>query len=320
MHQWKLVDAMRILILLGAATLALEFTSARAGAPQSKTEAPAFFRMMLGDYEVSVLWDGTAARQLDQLMSKPALVREVYARDHQALPTAMSINTYLINTGSKLVLIDSGGGRFVGERAGRLVANLRASGYQPEQVDAILLTHLHPDHCGGLIDEGRRVFPNAFLHVNQRDLDYWLADVAGKTTPTQQTMSRRAQAAVEPYAAAGMLRPFDGVTELFPGIRALPEAGHTVGHTAYSVESKGQKLLLWGDIIHSAETQFLDPQITIQFDMNAQSAIGSRMRLFAEATEQGFIVGSAHITFPGLGHVSSDGQVYSWVQLPYAAP
>lgn len=320
MHQWEFIGAVRIFILLGAAMLALEFTAAHAGAPQSRTEAPAFFRMMLGDYEVTVLWDGTAARQMDQIMSKPALVREVYQRDHQALPTAMSINTYLINTGSKLVLIDSGGGRFVGERAGRLIANLRASGYQPEQIDAVLLTHLHPDHCGGLIDEGRRVFPNALIHVNQRDLDYWLGAAADKTTPTQQTMSQQAHAALDPYAAAGMLRPFDGVTVLFPGIRALPETGHTVGHTAYSVESKGQMLLLWGDIIHSAETQFLDPRITIQFDMNAQDAIDSRKRLFAEAAEQGYIVGSAHITFPGLGHVGSDGQVYSWVQRPYAAP
>jgi glyoxylase-like metal-dependent hydrolase (beta-lactamase superfamily II) len=318
MHQWQFVGAVRVLVVLGAAMLALEFTPAHAGAPQSRTEAPAFFRMMLGDYEVTVLWDGTATRQLDQIMSKPALVREVYQRDHQALPTAMSINTFLINTGLKLVLIDSGGGRFVGEQAGRLVANLRASGYQPEQIDAILLTHLHPDHCGGLIDAGRRVFPNALIHVDKRDLDYWLGAAANKT-PTEATMSQQAQVALAPYATAGMLRPFDGVTALFPGILALPQPGHTVGHTTYSVESKGQKLLLWGDIIHSVETQFSEPRLTIQFDMNAQQAIDSRKRLFAEAAEQGFIVGSAHITFPGLGHVGSDGQVYSWVQLPYAA-
>jgi glyoxylase-like metal-dependent hydrolase (beta-lactamase superfamily II) len=320
MHHHEFVGVVRGLILLSAAVLALKFTGAHAGAPQAMTQAPAFFRMMLGDYEVTVLWDGTAARQLDQIMSKPARVREVYERDHQALPTAMSINTFLINTGSKLVLIDSGGGRFVGERAGRLVANLRASGYRPEQIDAILLTHLHPDHCGGLIDEDRRVFPSALIYVNKQDLNYWLGAAAEKTTPTQQAMSQQAHAALDPYAAAGMLRPFDGITALFPGIRALPEPGHTVGHTTYSVESKGQKLLLWGDIIHSAETQFLDPQITIQFDMNAQGAIDSRERLFAEGAEQGFIVGSAHITFPGLGHVGSDGRVYSWVQLPYAAP
>lgn len=319
MHHREFFGLVRVLVLLSAVVLALKISAAHADAAQSRTEAPAFFRLMLGDYEVTVLWDGTAARQLDQIMSEPALVREIYERDHQGLPTPMSINTFLINTGSNLVLIDSGGGHFVGERAGRLVANLRASGYRPEQIDAILLSHLHPDHCGGLIDGGRRVFANALIHVDRRDLDYWLGAAADKT-PTQATMSEQAQAALAPYAAAGMLRPFDGVTALFPGIRALPQPGHTVGHTTYSVESKGQKLLLWGDIIHSVETQFSEPRLTIQFDMNARQAIDSRNRLFAEAAEQGFIVGSAHITFPGLGHVGSDGQVYSWVQLPYASP
>jgi glyoxylase-like metal-dependent hydrolase (beta-lactamase superfamily II) len=134
----------------------------------------------------------------------------------------------------------------------------------------------------------------------------------------RQTISQQAHTALDPYAAAGMLRPFEGVTAVYPGIRAFPEPGHTVGHTAYSVESKGRKLLLWGDIIHSAEVQFFDPGITIQFDTNARDAIETRVRAFTEAAEQGYIVGGAHITFPGLGHVGVDDEVYSWVQLPYA--
>jgi Zn-dependent hydrolases, including glyoxylases len=319
MHHHKSVVVVSVVVLASAAMLALKSVTAYATAPQSRAEAPAFFRLMLGDYEVTVLWDGTAAREMDRIMSKPAVVRGLYVRDHQALPVAMSLNTFLINTGSKLVLIDSGGGRFVGERAGRLIANLRASGYQPEQVDAVLLTHMHPDHFGGLVDEGRRTFPNALIYVNKRDLDYWLS-AAAEEMPARQTMSQQAHAAVGPYAAAGVLRPFDGVTALFPGIRALPAPGHTVGHTTYMIESRGKQLLLWGDIIHSAETQFLDPQIAIQFDMNVDDAIAARERLLADAARNGYIVGSAHITFPGLGHVSSDGQVYSWVQLPYAAP
>lgn len=301
-----------------AATMALPFATADAGAPQSKTQAPAFYRMMLGDYQVTVLWDGTAERKMDQIMSKPGEVREVYERDHQTLPVQMSINTFLINTGSQLVLIDTGGGRFVGDRAGRMVANLRASGYRPEQIDAVLLTHLHPDHFGGLIDADRRVFPNAVVHVNKRDVDFWLGDADAEMTPTQRSMSQQAHAALDPYKTTGQLRPFDAAFAPFPGIRAVPEPGHTVGHTGYSVESNGKQLLLWGDIVHSVETQFLDPEITIAFDMNPQDAIASRKRAFAQAGEQGYVVGSAHITFPGLGHVGSDGRVYSWVQLPYA--
>lgn len=307
-----------MLTVVSAAVLALTFVTAHAAAPQTKLEAPAFYRLMLGDYEVTVLWDGTTARQFDQILSKPAVIREVYARDHQSLPAAMSINTFLINTGSELVLIDSGGGSYVGERAGRLIANLRASGYRPEQIDAILLTHLHPDHFGGLVDGGSRAFANATVYVNKQDLDYWLGPAA--QVAARQKMSQQAHASVDPYAAAGKLRPFEGATVLFRGIRTLPAPGHTVGHTTYMVESKGQQLLLWGDIIHSAETQFMDPQITIQFDMDAQAAIQTRTRTLVDSAGKGYMIGSAHITFPGLGHVGSDGQVYSWVQLPYAAP
>jgi glyoxylase-like metal-dependent hydrolase (beta-lactamase superfamily II) len=318
MHHHGFVNVLRAFGLSAAAVLGLG-TMASAGTPQARTEAPAYFRFMLGDYEVTVLWDGTVARQMDQVLSKPALVREAYQRDHQALPVAMSINTFLINTGSRLVLIDSGGGHFVGDRAGRLIANMRASGYRPEQIDSILLTHLHPDHCGGLSDSGRRVFPNALIHVNRRDLDYWLGASVESSTPIQQAIARQAHAALDPYLTAGRLRPFDGVTVLFRGIRALPAPGHTVGHTAYWIESKGQKLLLWGDIVHSAETQFRDPGITIQFDMDAPAAIESRKRLFAQADSEAAIVGGAHITFPGLGHVGSDGGLSSWVSLPYVA-
>jgi glyoxylase-like metal-dependent hydrolase (beta-lactamase superfamily II) len=176
----------------------------------------------------------------------------------------MSINAFLINTGSKLVLVDSGGGSFVGPRAGRLIANLRASGYLPEQIDAILLTHMHPDHIGGLVDGGRRAFPNALVYVDKRDVDYWLDAAAEKAAPARQAMFKQAHTAMDPYVTAGMLHPFDAGDALFPGIRATPARGHTVGHTGYLVESQGKQLLLWGDIIHSAETQFQDPQISLR--------------------------------------------------------
>jgi glyoxylase-like metal-dependent hydrolase (beta-lactamase superfamily II) len=100
-------------------------------------------------------------------MSKPQAVRDAMARAHQALPIELSINAFLINTGSALVLVDTDAGELFGPR-GRLIANLRASGYQPEQIDAVLLTHIHGEHSGGLSIGGQRVFPNADIYVGRR--------------------------------------------------------------------------------------------------------------------------------------------------------
>jgi glyoxylase-like metal-dependent hydrolase (beta-lactamase superfamily II) len=118
--------------------------------------------------------------------------------------------------------------------------------------------------------------------------------------------------------AAGKVHPFDGATELFPGIRAIPAYGHTPGHTAYMVESQGQRLLLWGDIIHVAEVQFADPDITIDYDVDRHAASASRKRLLSDAAQQGYLVGGAHLSFPGLGHVRADPTGDSWIPLPYS--
>ena len=295
--------------------------TAQAAAPQIRTQAPGFYRMMLGDYEITVLSDGTAPRDVDNIMSKPEAIRQTLARAHQALPIELSINAFLINTGATLILVDTGAGELFGlHSGGRLIANLHAAGYQPEQADAVLLTHIHADHSGGLSLGGRRVFPQAMVYVDKHDPDFWLSAAAEATAPAEKKMTfQQSHATIDPYVAAGNVHPFDGATELFPGIRAMPAYGHTPGHTAYMVESQGQRLLLWGDTIHVAEVQFADPDITIDYDVDRHAASASRKRWLADAAAQGYLVGGAHISFPGLGHVRADPKGYSWISLPYSA-
>lgn len=308
----------RCLVLFLSLTLLGAAMSADAAAPPVKTQAPGFYRMMLGDMEITVLSDGTARREVDDLMSNPQEVRRIFGRAHQALPIELSINAFLINTGARLILVDTGAGELFGPQSGgRLVANLRAAGYQPEQVDAVLLTHIHADHSGGLSIGGRPVFPNALVYVDKRDADFWLG--ADTDTPERKRISQQAHATIDPYVAAGKFHPFADAAELFPGIHAMPAYGHTPGHTAYSLESQGQRLVLWGDIIHVAEVQFPNPNLGISYDVDHNAAIASRKRVLADAATQGFLIGAAHISFPGLGHVRSDPPGYSWIPLPYSA-
>lgn len=294
--------------------------AAEAAAPQVRTQAPGFYRMMLGDDEITVLSDGTAPRHVDEIMSKPEQIRRSLAQVHEPLPIELSINAFLINTGDKLILVDSGAGELFGAQSGgRLLANLRAAGYRPEQVDAILLTHIHGDHSGGLSLGGKPVFPNATVHVDRRDAAFWLGDGTVDAYPALKRTIEQSHATLDPYVASGQLQTFDGATELFPGIRSVPAYGHTPGHTAYRIESRGHSLLLWGDTIHLAEGQFADPTVTIDYDVDREAAIAARQNLLARATAEGTLIGGAHLSFPGLGHVRADATGYAWAPLPYSA-
>jgi glyoxylase-like metal-dependent hydrolase (beta-lactamase superfamily II) len=282
-------------------------------------QAPGYYRFRLGDFRVTVLSDGTAPRDVPKIMSKPAEVRKAFDAAHQALPVELSINCFLIDTGAKKILVDTGAGELFGANSGQLVANLRAAGYQPEDIDEILLTHIHGDHSGGLSIGGQRVFPNATVHVDQRDANYWLdAAVEAKAPANRKTTFKQSHQTVDPYVSAGKLKTFDGATELFSGVRSVAEHGHTPGLSGYMIESKGQRLLLWGDIVHAAEAQFRDPTIAVEYDVDPKGAVASRQRVLRDAAREGFMVGGAHLSFPGLGHVRAEKSGFSWVPLPYS--
>ncbi len=282
-------------------------------------QAPGYYRTMLGDFRVTVLSDGTAPRDLPKIMSKPDDVREAFNASHRKLPVEISINCFLIDTGAQKILIDTGAGELFGPPSGTLINNLRAAGYQPEDIDTILLTHIHGDHSGGLSVGGERVFPNATVYVDQRDAGYWLnAAVEANAPNSRKKTFQQSHQTVDPYVKAGRLKTFDGATELFPGVRTVPEHGHTPGLTGYMIESRGERLLLWGDIVHSAEVQFRDPTITIEYDVDPEEAIASRQRILGDAAREGYLVGGAHVSFPGLGHVRTEQVGFSWIPAPYS--
>lgn len=292
---------------------------AMASAPFAKTPAPGYFRLTLGAFEVTAVSDGTVDLPVDKYLAEPEeKTQSALAKSFLKAPLETSVNAYVINTGSKLVLIDTGAGVLFGPTLGKFVANLKASGYEPAQIDDIFITHLHGDHVGGLIANGALAFPNANVHADQRDADYWLsAENLAKANADKKGLFQGAVASLSPVIAAKKFVPFNGATEFVPGVKSYPTYGHTAGHTVYVVESEGKKLLLIGDLIHVAAVQLDHPEVTISFDSDQKEAASQRDKVFKEAAKDGALVGASHIQFPGLGHLRKDGKGYEWLPVNY---
>jgi glyoxylase-like metal-dependent hydrolase (beta-lactamase superfamily II) len=299
---------------------------------QVGVQAPGFYRMRLGRFEVTALLDGTHPFPIPSVMvrarpdgipeplvqARPGEAEALLAEQHLTMPYEGSINAFLINTGTRLVLIDSGAGALYGACCGRLVANMRAAGYQPEQVDDVLLTHLHADHVGGVAIGGKMTFPNATIRMSRKDADYWLNPANEAGAPAiLLPMFKGAQAVLKPYAAAKRLRPFDRDGDILPGFTAMATPGHTPGHTSYRVVSGGETLLVWGDIVHVSPIQFPDPHVTVTYDSDRDGAEVQRRAVFSEAAQGGFWIGAAHIAFPGLGHIGTKDGHFTWIPASY---
>ena len=307
---------------LAACALLAATALAHAGAPMVKGQAPGWYRMPLGAFEITALSDGTVDLPVDKLLNgiSPAKVQAALARAYLKPPVETSVNGYLVNTGSKLVLIDAGAAGLFGPTLGRLVAHLKASGYTPEQVDEIYITHLHADHVGGITTaDGKAVFPNAIVRVDAKEAGLWLDPAAMAKAPDgMKEVFQGAMLSMKPYVDAGRLKTFDGDSELVPGIRAIAARGHTPGHTIYAIESQGQKLVVWGDLMHVAAVQFPDPAVTINFDSDSRAAMPQRKKAYADAAKNGYYAAVAHVAFPGIGRLRAEGKGYRWVPANYS--
>lgn len=295
---------------------------AHAGAAPQGFQAPGFYRVMLGEFEITALSDGTVPQSMDKLLLniKAGDVETLAARANQTLPLETSINAFLINTGERLLLVDTGAGSLFGSHAGgRLVSNLRAAGYEPSQIDDVLLTHLHADHSGGLVVAGERVFPNAVIHVNKADRDFRFdSSEEARAQPARRITFQQSRASLQPYVSAGKVVTFEGNAEIVPGITTIAAPGHTPGHTYVVVQSRNQKLLLWGDTVHTAEVQLPRPDVSIQYDDDPAAAAQQRAKLLDELVRQHTLVGAAHVSFPGLGYLRKEADGYGWVPLTYS--
>jgi glyoxylase-like metal-dependent hydrolase (beta-lactamase superfamily II) len=293
--------------------------SAYAEVPQ--TPIAGFYRAMVGDIEVIALSDGlnkrTVEQQLQLLQGDKDEIKTLLDRSFPDGQIASSVNAFLIKSGNKLVLVDTGNGSMGSPTMGKVAENLREAGHQPADIDEIYLTHMHGDHVGGLLAGTERAFPNATVYASKREADFWLSESNLNAAPDDtKRFYLAAQKAMTPYIAADKFKAFEANVNLLPGIRTEQLFGHTPGHTAYFIESKGKTLVLWGDIIHVAAVQFENPAVTISFDSDSAEAAKARQQILAKAAKNNWLIGGAHLPFSGLGYVRAKSDTgYSFLPL-----
>lgn len=283
-------------------------------------EQPGYYRMALGDCEVIAISDGTVPLNVKGLLheKKTGEIESLLKQNYLDTIVETSISAYLVKTNNQLILIDAGTGNFMGATLGKVRHNLEAAGYKPADINAVLLTHLHADHVGGLSEGGKMVFPNATLYISQPEADFWL-NPANKATANKRAVSffDPAQQSIAPYQQAGRVKTYALGAQLFPGISSIALVGHTPGHNAFMLSSQGEKLVFVGDVIHAGAVQFADPGVTIDFDVEFAGAEAARTKAFDDAAKQGYWIAAPHISFPGIGHVKKVGKGYEWLPINY---
>lgn len=291
-----------------------------AAPPPVKAQVPGYWRMAIGSFEVTALYDGNLRMQPSILhgidaAAVPRLLEREFV-DTNASGVLTSISAYLVNTGEHLVLVDTGSAGNFSNSTGHLVENLRAAGYRPEDVDTILITHMHGDHVGGLLGaDGTPAFPKAEVYAAEAEAGFWLAPRGNDALENWKDMSRKA---LRPYQAAGKFHTFRPGKVILPGITAMDTHGHTPGHISYLFESGDQGFLAMGDIVHMHAVQFVHPEVSMDYDTDQPTAIVARKALFNMVAEKRWMIGATHLPFPGLGHIRREGAAFSYVPAEYA--
>ncbi len=300
----------RTLLAGAAAATALPY-AAEAAAPLAGKQAPAFYRYKIGSYELTAIHDGIWLRDIDDKFVKnapwPAVEKAMSDAHMPAGKLAVPFTTLLVNTGSKLVLIDTATGGQLATTAGSFGANLAAAGIEPKQIDTILISHFHPDHINGIRDkEGALVFPNAEVKVPAAEWAYWMDDAnMGK----QPEAARPAWLNVRRIfrGLEGKVTKYEPNNELAPGITAIAAPGHTPGHTVFAIASGGQSMMVLSDTTNNPLLFVRNPDWHAAFDVDGAQAAETRKKLLDRASADRMLVQGYHFPFPASGYIIKTG-------------
>lgn len=269
----------------------------------------------IGDFTITAISDGYLSASLDFLSNiDPSEAAKIQNEAGQKDPSSVHINCYVVRGSGRTILIDAGAGG-IKQWGGRLMTNLSLAGVDPSGIDTVLLTHAHPDHVGGLVNAaGQAAFPNAELVAHSREVRFWQDD-GNLSRASERARGNFLMARQVFEAYSDKLRTVDE-GQVLPGISAMPLLGHTDGHTGYVLESRGQGLVVWGDIVHFPHIQIKRPEVSIAFDQDPSRAATTRSRLLDLVSSEGLLIAGMHLGELGFAQIERTKEGYA---LLYAA-
>ena len=264
----------------------------------------------IGDLELNALSDGTLKTSLHFVLAMERAQSEKLVGGTSDGSISIPVNNFLFRRDGATVLIDAGAGNTMQPTLGELPANLKAAGIDPAEITHIVLTHLHPDHANGLVnDKGEAVYPHAELLVHAREVDFWMAENEASQSDAVTRTRARNKINLHPYCSR-IRRMRDGEDML--GCTPILAAGHSPGHTCWRIGAGREAFIAWGDLVHFAGVQIAHPATAVKYDLDPDEARESRLRMFDMIATDGFAIACAHVAAPGFGYLRRSGAGYNF--------
>jgi glyoxylase-like metal-dependent hydrolase (beta-lactamase superfamily II) len=265
----------------------------------------------IGGIEVTALSDGVLATSIDVVLGTDRTEVRRLAGTADGDGVHIAVNAFLLKLQGRWALIDAGAGNSMGPTLGKLPEHLRAFGVAPEEIAAVFLTHIHPDHSNGLVDDaGRAVFANAELILHEAEARFWLDrdEASGESERIRRNIAKAAVATAPYRSRMRLVREGEAMS----GLSAVALPGHTPGHTGWLIASGKESLLIWGDLVHLASVQVARPDTGLVFDVDPQQACATRRRAFDRIAADKLMVAGAHMDFPGFGTIVRKGAGFAF--------
>ncbi len=294
-----------------------------APAPAPATaQAPGFYRYKVGSIEVTAINDGFFARPVEGFIRNAELPAVQKTLADAFLPTdrlAIPFTTLAIRTGGRVVLIDTGNGDSGAPTSGHWMRNFRAAGFDPAQVNTILISHFHGDHINGLrLKDGSAVFPNAEIAVPAPEWAFWMDDARMSAAPeAMKGAFANVRRVFSPIAKD--VKQFEPGKEVAPGIVSVAAHGHSPGHCTFVISSEGKSLAALCDTTNHPALFVRNPDWSAVFDMDADMARATRRRMLDMAATERTQVAFYHAPFPATGHIAKDGNGYELVPVAWSS-